>query len=49
MQVRGLAQQVKDPVLPQLRHRWEPGLGSDAWPGNFTCLGAAKKKKKELS
>ena len=36
MQVRspGLAQWVKDPVLPRLRLRSLAGLGSDPWPGN---------------
>ena len=33
---------LKDPVLSQRRsHLW---LGSDPWPGNSICCGAAKKE-----
>ena len=41
------AQWVKDLVLTQLRLRWQIGLGSDPWPGNSICLGAAKKEKEK--
>ena len=45
--IPGLAQWVKDLVLAQLWHRLQLWLGSDPWPGNFICHGAAKKDKKK--
>lgn len=42
--IPSLAQRVKDQTLP-LRLRSQLRLGSDPWPGNAICLGAAKKKK----
>ena len=44
----GLAQQVKDLALPKLWCRLKPRLGSDPWPGNAICCGAAKKKGKKF-
>ena len=45
----GWAQSVKDLALPQLWHRLQLQLGSDPWPRNSICHGAAKKggEKKE--
>ena len=45
-QVWSLAQWVKGLVLPQLQLRSQLQLGSDSWPGNSICHGAAKKKKR---
>ena len=47
--IPGLAQWVKDPLLLQLQLqlRSRLRLGSDPWPGNSICHGAAKKKKKK--
>ena len=44
--IPGLMQWVKDPVLPQLWLRLQLQLGSDPWPRNSICHGAAKNKKK---
>ena len=41
MRVQCLAQWVKDPAMLQLQ------LGSDPWPGNSICPGAAKNEKKK--
>ena len=38
-----LTQWVKDPALQQLRLQLQ--LGSDPWPRNSICCGAAKKEK----
>ena len=45
----GLAQWAKDLALPELRLqlRSQLQLGSDPWPGNSICHGAAKKEKKK--
>lgn len=43
----GLAQWVKELMLPQLRHRLQLWLRSDAWPGNSMCLGVAKRGEKK--
>ena len=43
MRVQCLAQWVKDPAMLQLQ------LGSDPWPGNSICPGAAKNEKKKKS
>ena len=40
--IPGLSRWVKDPALS---HRLQLGLGSDPWPGNAICLGAAKKER----
>ena len=34
----------KDPELPQLQCGSQLHLGSDPWPGNSICCGAAKNK-----
>ena len=36
---------LKELVLPQLWHRLQLRLGSDLWPRNSICRGAAKKEK----
>ena len=41
--ILGLAQWVKDLVLPQLWLRLQLLLGSNPWPGNSLCCGVAKK------
>ena len=46
--VLGLAQWVKDLVLPQLWCRSQPWLGSSSWPENFHMPQMRKKKKKNL-
>lgn len=38
-------QQVKDPVLPQLWHRSQLGLGFDPWSKNFHMLRERPEKK----
>ena len=38
---------LKDPELLQLQLRWQPPLGSDPWPENSICCGAARKKGRE--
>ena len=43
MQVRSLAQWVKDLASPQLRVRLQLWLRSDPWPGNSICCRVAKK------
>ena len=43
--ILGPAECVKDLVLPQLQGRSQLWLGSDHWPGNTICCGAAKKEK----
>jgi len=43
--IPGLAHWVKDLALLQLCQRSQLWLGSDPWPRNSTCHGAAKKKK----
>ena len=45
--IPGPAQQVKDPALPQLWRRAQRQLGSDPWPGNSMCCGAATREKKK--
>ena len=45
--VPGLAQWVKDLVLPQLQQRSQLQLESDPWPRNSTCCEVAQKKKKK--
>ena len=42
--IPGPAQWVKDPALLQLQRRLQLHLGSDPWPRNAICRGAAKKK-----
>ena len=42
--IPGPAQWVKDPALPQLWLRSQLQLGSDPWPRNSTCHGAAQKR-----
>ena len=42
--IPSLAQWVKDLALPQLGRRSQLQLGSDPWPRNSACCGAAKKK-----
>ena len=44
--ISGLAQWVKDLVLPQLRFRLQLQLGSDPWPWSSMCHVMAKKEKK---
>ena len=41
------AQWLKDLVLQQVWLRSRLWVGSDPWPGNSTCCGAAKKGKKK--
>ena len=41
------AQWVMDPALPQLWLRLQMRLGSDPWPWNSTCHGAAKEKERK--
>ena len=43
--IPGPAQRVKDLVLLELRLSSQLWLGSDPWPRNSMCHGAAKKKK----
>ena len=43
--IPGLAQWVKDPLLPQLWCRSQLWLGSNPWLGNSIFHGDAKKKK----
>ena len=43
--ISGLAQWIKDPLMPQLWSRSQLRLRSDLWPGNSTCLEAARKEK----
>ena len=43
----GVAQRVRDLVLPQLWRRSQLWLRSDPWPGNSICRGAAKKEKRK--
>ena len=38
-------QWIKDPEVLQLQLRLKLQLGSDPWPGNSICRGAAKNKK----
>ena len=45
--IPGPAQWVKALVLLQLWRSLHLWLGSDPWPGNSICHGAAKKKKKK--
>ena len=49
-QVRSLAQHgvLRDLALPQLQCGSQLRLGSDPWPRNSICCGAAKKEKKIL-
>ena len=45
--ISGLAWWVKDLLLPQVQFRPQLQLGSNPWPGNSICGGAAKKEKKK--
>ena len=47
--ISGLAEWVKDPVLPQLRCGSQLWLRSDPWPGNSMRRGMAKKEKNKIS
>jgi len=40
-------QWVKDPALPQLKHRSQLHLGFDPWPRNFHILWVEQKKEKK--
>ena len=44
----GLAQSVKDPVLPQLWHRSLPQLGFDRLSGNFHVPQVWPKKENKI-
>ena len=48
IRVQSLAQLsgFENPVLLQLQRRSQRRLGSDPWPGNSLCCGAANKEKK---
>lgn len=41
------AQQVDDPMLPQLRLGSQLRLRADLWSGNSICLGAATKRERD--
>lgn len=47
--IPSLAQQVKDPALLRLWRRSQLQPGFNQWPGNFTCLEAAKKSREKKS
>ena len=47
--VPGLAQWVKDPVLPQQWLRSQLFLGSDPWPGNSICCRVGKNEEKKAT
>ena len=45
--ISGLAQRVKDPLLPQRQRKSQLWLRTDPWSRNSIRLWAAKKKKKK--
>lgn len=47
--IPSLAQQVNDPALLRLWRRSQLQPGFNQWPGNFTCLEAAKKSREKKS